>query len=147
MNDEYKRSAALEELKIISSIIGRIENAIYQKQGWLFTLITGLTLALFNKNDPYICKQQFLIISLLITAVFLIADVIQRTPVKRAILRSKKVETSLRDNTNFDSPLISKSLSDGKNFKDFLETVIRPRVFAPYLGIVFVILIIWSIAS
>ena len=145
MNDEYKRSAAIEELKILSSIIGRIENAIYQKQGWLFTLITGLTLVLL-KDNPFICKQQFLAISIPITVLFYIADVVQRVPVHRAILRSGNVENSLRDNNNLDSPLISKSLSEGKNTKDFFNIAHKFRVYAPYLGIIAVIVIIYLIA-
>jgi hypothetical protein len=145
MNDEYKRSAAIEELKILSSVIGRIENAIYQQKGWLLTLITGLTLALL-KDNPFICKQQFLAISIPITIVFYIADVIQRVPVHRAIFRSEKVEKSLRENNNFDSPLISKSLSEGNNFKDFFKIANKFRVYAQYLGIIAVIVIIYSIA-
>lgn len=145
MNDEYKRSSAIEELKILSSIIGRIENAIYQRQGWLLTLITGLTLALL-KDNPFICKQQFLAISIPITIVFYIADIVQRVPVHRAILRSENVEKSLRENNNFDSPLISKSLSEGNNIKDFLKIAHKLRVYAPYLGIIAVIVIIYLIA-
>jgi hypothetical protein len=145
MNDEYKRSSAIEELKILSSIIGRIENAIYQRQGWLLTLITGLTLALL-KDNPLICKQQFLAISIPITIVFYIADIVQRVPVHRAILRSENVEKSLRENNNFDSPLISKSLSEGNNIKDFLKIAHKLRVYAPYLGIIAVIVIICLIA-
>ena len=145
MNDEYKRLAAIEELKILSTIIGRIENAIYQKQGWLLTLITGLTLAVF-KDNPFICKQQFLAISIPITIVFYIADVVQRIPVHRAIKRSKKVERSLEKNNSFDSPSISESLSKGKSIKDFFAIAKKFRVFAPYLGIIAAILIIYCIA-
>lgn len=145
MNDEYKRAGAVEELKILSSIIGRIENAIYQKQGWLFTLITGLTLALI-KEKPLIDKIQFAAISIFITIIFFIADLVQRVPVSRAIQRSRKVETSLRENKDFDSPLISKSLSDGNNAKDFFKNAIRIRVYALYLGIILAIAIIYFIA-
>ena len=145
MNEEYKRSAAVEELKILSSVIGRIENAIYQKQGWLFTLIIGLTLALL-KDKPLICKQQFAAISISITIVFYIADIVQRVPVHRAIMRSRKVENSLRENKDFDSPLISDSLGEGNNIKDFFKTALRFRVWAPYVGIFAVIVIIYFIS-
>ena len=104
--EDNGKDLAIEELKILSSIIGRIETSMYQKQGWLFALITGLTLALL-KNIPLICRQQFVTISLAITLVFYIADVIHRVPLYRAILRSEKVEEKLKDNKTFDSPLIS----------------------------------------
>jgi hypothetical protein len=91
MNADDRRSTATEELKILSSIIGRIESAIYQKQGWLFTLIIGLTLALL-KDNPLIDKGQFAIISISITLIFFIADIVQRVPVHRAIRRSEQIE-------------------------------------------------------
>lgn len=144
MNEKNNRLTAIEELKTLSSIIGRIENAIYQKQGWLFTLIIGLTLALL-KDNPLISKQQFAAISILITIVFYIADAVQRVPVHRAIRRSKNIENSLRNNNNYDSPRISESLGEGCNINDFFAVALKFRVFAPYLGIIAVIIIIWSI--
>lgn len=145
MNDDRTRSTAIEELKILSSVIGRIETAIYQKQGWLFTLVIGLTLALL-KDNPFICKQQFASISILITIVFYIADAVQRVPVHRAILRSHTIEEALRQNNNFDSPRISEALGEGSNTRDFFSVARKFRVWAPYLGIITVIIIIYFIA-
>ena len=143
--EDSGKDLAIEELKILSSIIGRIETSMYQKQGWLFVLITGLTLALL-KDSPLICRQQFFIISLAITLVFYIADVIQRVPLYRAILRSEKVEEKLRDNKTFDSPLISKSLGEGKPLIDFLKTALSFRGSITYIAIIAVIVIIYMIA-
>jgi len=143
--EDNGKDLAIEELKILSSIIGRIETSMYQKQGWLFVLITGLTLALL-KDSPLICRQQFFIISLAITLVFYIADVIQRVPLYRAILRSEKVEEKLRDNKTFDSPLISKSLGEGKPLIDFLKTALSFRGSITYIAIIAVIVIIYMIA-
>jgi hypothetical protein len=139
------KDMAIEELKILSSIIGRLENGMYQKQGWLFALITGLALALL-KDSPLICKQQFATISIAITIVFYIADIVQRVPLYRAVLRSEKVEERLRDNKNFDSPLISKSLGEGKPLKDFLKTASSFRGSITYIAIMAVIIIIYMIA-
>jgi hypothetical protein len=139
------KDIALEELKILSSIIGRIENAMYQKQSWLFALITGLTLALLKEN-PLICKQQFAAISIAITIVFYIADIVQRVPLYRAVLRSEKIEETLRDNKHFDSPLISKSLGEGKPLKDLLKTASSFRGSITYIAIMSVIVIIYIIA-
>ena len=139
------KDIAKEELKILSSIIGRIENAMYQKQSWLFALITGLTLAVL-KDNPLISKQQFVIISMAITVVFYIADIVQRVPLYRAILRSQKVEEKLKDNKNFDSPLISKSLGEGKPLKDFLKTACSFRGSITYIALILVIVIIYVIA-
>ena len=112
------RSIAIEELKILSSIIGRIENSIYQKQGWLFTLITGLTFILL-KDNPLLCKEQFSIIAVAITIVFYIADIVQRVPVHRAINRSKEIEDFLSGKiSTYSGPNISGSLGQGKGIED-----------------------------
>jgi hypothetical protein len=145
VNNEQKRSIAIEEIKLLSSIIGRIESTIYQRHAWLFTLITGLTLALL-KDSPLIRKQQFAVLSVSVTFVFWIADAIQRVPVYRAIERSRVVEGALRDDRDTNSPLISDSLSSGKSFTDFMHTAFRFRVLAPYLATVAAVGIIWWIA-
>jgi hypothetical protein len=145
LDNECQRSAAIEEMKLLSSIIGRIENSIYKQKGWLLTLVTGLSLALL-KDEPFISKQQYLFISILITILFLIVDGIQRVPVHRAILRSRDVETSLRENKNFDSPLISASLRKGNDIKDAFEMIRGIRVYFTYLAVILFILIIYCFA-
>ena len=145
MNEEQRQSA-IEEMKLLSSIIGRIESIIYQRQAWLFTLITGLALVLF-KDNPLISIGQFLYLSVSIAFVFWIADAIQRVPVSRAIERSKAVEQSLRESRYNDSPLITDSLSTGRDCKDFVHTLFRFRVMTPYLATIVVVGIIYWIAS
>jgi hypothetical protein len=146
MNDEVQRSVAVEELKILSSIIGRIESTIHQRLVWLLTLITGLALALL-KEDPLISGGPFAVISILATVVFWLADGIQRVPVHRAIERSKRVEKSLRDNQGFNSPMITDSLSrGGVNWREFKDVAFRLRVISLYLATIVVVLIIWSIS-
>ncbi len=145
MNDEVRRSIAIEEFKILSSIIGRIESAIYQKQGWSFTLITGLTLALL-KDNPLICKQQFAAISISVTLVFYIADIVQRVPVHRAINRSRVVEAFLRGDSGYNGPSISDSIGQGEGFKDFFKFFWKLRVWAPYVGTGLFIFIVYEFA-
>jgi hypothetical protein len=144
-SQSVERSLAVEEMKVLSSMIGRTEAAIYQKQGWLFTLITGLAVVVL-KNSPLICREQFALISIMATVIFYVADVIQRVPVYRAIARSKRVEKALRENWDFDSPKLSESLGTGNPLSDFFESARRFRVWAPYLLIIVVILAIYLIA-
>lgn len=146
MNADDRRSTATEELKILSSIIGRIESAIYQKQGWLFTLIIGLTLALL-KDNPLIGKGQFAIISISITLIFYIADIVQRVPVHRAIRRSEQIEGFLSGNqSDYNGPMISEALGQGEGIKDSFSFFWKVRVWAPYGGIIMMILIIHEFA-
>ena len=144
-SQSVERSLAVEEMKVLSSIIGRTEAAIYQKQYWLFTLITGLAVVVL-KDSPLICKEQFAVISIMATVIFYVADVIQRVPVHRAIARSKHIEKALRENRDFDSPKLSESLGTGKSLSDFFESAQRFRVWAPYLLIIILILAIYLVA-
>lgn len=130
---------------MLSALIGRIEGTIFQRHAWLFALITGLALALFN-NQPLICRQQFLIIATFVTIVFWIADAIQRVPVHRAIKRSGTVEKALRENNDLSTPVISDEVSDGKDFKDFIHCLIRFRVWFPYVATLLAALIFFLIA-
>lgn len=141
-----RRISAIEELKLLSSIIGRIENAIHQRQGWLLTLITGLTLVLL-KDDPIINKGQFAIISLLITIIFYIADIVQRVPVHLAVGRSREVESFLSGKqADYDGPRISDTLGQGSGIKDCMSICFRVRVWAPYGGLIILISIIYFYA-
>jgi len=140
-----EKSLSIEEMKILSSVIGRIESSIYQKQGWLCTMITGLAVLLFT-DKPVLCKEQFFAVAIIATVLFFLADAIQRVPVHRAIVRSKEVEKALRENRGLNSPLVSESLGEGKNILDFLKTAIRFRVWAPYLLIVGVVVVVYDIA-
>ena len=141
-----KRSTAIEEMKLLSSIIGRIENAIYQKQGWLFTLITGLTLALL-KDNPLIYKGQFAIVSISITLIFYVAEIVQRVSVHRAIRRSERIEGFLSGKqTDYDGPDISGSLGQGEGIKDAFSFFWKIRVWVPYGGIIIMILIVYKYA-
>lgn len=146
MNTDNIRLTAIEELKILSSIIGRIESTIYQKQGWLFTLVTGIALALL-KDDPLLCKGQFSIIAVSITIIFYVADIVQRVPIHRAIARSKAVEDFISGKqSDYDGPAISESLGRGEGFKDALSFFWKVRVWAPYIGIIVMIAVIYLYA-
>lgn len=146
MNNGDSRSTATEELKLLSSIIGRIEGAIYQKQGWLFTLITGLTLALL-KDNPLLSKTQFAIIAASITVIFYIADIVQRVTVHRAIKRFKQIEKFLSGKeSNYTGPEISMSLGQGESIKESIGFFWKIRVWAPYGAILLLIAIICKYA-
>jgi lipopolysaccharide export LptBFGC system permease protein LptF len=141
MNNETRRNLAVEELKILSSIIGRIESTIHHRLAWLLTLITALGLSLL-KNEPFITAKQYALISILVTVGFWVVDAIQRVPVHRAVLRSKQVEKALREDEGFDSPSITSSLSDNHTRMEEFKIAFRWRVISPYLAICLVILII-----
>jgi hypothetical protein len=150
MNTDDRRLLATEELKLLSSIIGRIESAIYQKQGWLFTLITGLTLALF-KDKPLICRGQFFIMSAIITVIFGIADIFQRIPAHGAVVRSGEIERFLSGRGDeHDGPAISKALGKDRTISEIIDVLCKigrkPRVWILYFSIIVMLVIISILA-
>ena len=143
MGETDHKYLALEELKILSTTIGRIEDLIYRRQGWFFSLIAGLALA-FLKDNPWICKKQFLIISIAITGVSYFVELVQRIPVHGGIQRSSQVEAFLNDtNKHYDGPQISKSLSLSTGLRDLFDIGKKPRILIPYLAVLLAIYILY----
>jgi hypothetical protein len=152
--DKKRQTYALEEWKLASVIIGRLEQGIYWRQGWLYTLVTALMLALL-KDNPLLCKDQFAILAIGITALFFISEVIQRVPLHRAIKRSRAIEKSLRLGKKYQGPLLSKSLAGPKlkSLKawcrggyEICQFLRRIRVWSPYVLLAILILLVYCIA-
>lgn len=145
--DEQKE-IAIEELKLLSSIIGRNEELIYKRQAVLFTSIIALTAAL---GGNFFDRHQFHLYSCLLIFVFYVADILQRIPVGRAIERSRRVEVGIRRGKNPQSPQISNSVSPvgsltkrtEKLWREFKICARRPRVLAPYAVTLFIVAFIW----
>jgi len=149
--DKKRQTYALEEWKLALVIIGRLEQGIYWRQGWLYTLVTALMVALL-KDNPLLCKDQFAILAIGITVLFFISEVIQRVPLHRAIKRSRAIEKSLRTGKKYQGPLLSKSLAGPKlkslkawccEVRQFLR---RMRVWSPYAVLVVLILLVYWVA-
>jgi hypothetical protein len=152
--DKKRQSYALEEWKLASDVIGRLEQGIYRRQGWLYALITALMVALL-KDNPLLCKEQFVILGIGITGLFFVSEIIQRVPLHRAIQRSKAIEKSLRTDKKYQGPLLSKSLA-GPKLKtlkaccrggyEICQFLRRIRVWSPYFLLVMLILLVYCIA-
>jgi len=149
--DKKRQTYALEEWKLASEVIGRLEQGIYRRQGWLYALITALMVALLKAN-PLLCKEQFVILAIGITILFFVSEIIQRVPLHRAIQRSKAIEKSLRTDKKYQGPLLSESLAGPKlkslkawcrEVRQFLR---RMRVWSPYALLAMLILLVYCIA-
>jgi ribose/xylose/arabinose/galactoside ABC-type transport system permease subunit len=141
MNDKDNQSpnpVAIEEWKLLSSIIARLEDVEYKMRSWLFTLITGLTIALYSKEIDLSVVSFFLIGSFLV-AVFLWMDLVHRMPKREAIELSKEIEHSLRKNgPKYEGPTMSEALGHPRVGKR--EELLRMVNHTPYIQ--FFILII-----
>ena len=49
-NSDSRRMIAIEEWKLASSVITRLENVEHQMRNWLFGLLTALTVALYSNK-------------------------------------------------------------------------------------------------
>ena len=131
----------LEEWKLCQAVISQLEGAIYRRQGWFFALITALVVALL-KDNPLLTRSHFTVLSLGFVGVFYMAEIIQRVPHYRAICRSHAIETCLRGEGDYDGPILSKTLGEGQSWRDFFAFFYRIRIWAPYVAIIAVILIV-----
>ncbi len=133
-----KIDIAIEEWKMLSSIIGRLEDIEYKMRSWLFALITGLSIALYSK-EINISWYSFIIIGYALIILFVLMDLMHRMPKRRAIERSKIVEDFLKKGGVYDGPKISESLKnrEGKwqEFKQMLPNT-------PYIQIFIIITLI-----
>jgi hypothetical protein len=152
--DKKRQTYALEEWKLTSDVIGRLEQGIYRRQGWLYALITALMVALL-KDNPLLCRGQFVILAIGIAVFFFISELIQRVPLHRAIQRSKAIEQSLRIDKEYEGPFLSKSLAGPKlkglkawcrGFREVCQFSRRIRVWGPYVVLILLILFVYWVA-
>ena len=140
-HSKSNKSIAIEEWKLLNSVIARLEDVEYKIRSWLLALITGLAVALYsNKIDLPVLG--FAIISILLIVIFAWMDLIHRIPKRYAIERAEKVEEILKDeNAIYDGPLMSKSLSEPR--KEIIGKELR-RMFAntPYIQILILVILL-----
>jgi hypothetical protein len=130
--NENEKNDALEELKMLSVVIGRREAAVHSRQNWLFTIFGGISL-LYLKREPYLDGCEYLLVTLTLLTVFYIAEIIERVPAYRAINRSLDIEECLKGNRKWEGITMSYNLRHGKGAKDFFAFFYRVRILAPYV--------------
>ena len=138
---KQKKTIAIEEWKLLNSVIARLEDVEYKIRSWLIALITGLAVALYsNKIDLPVLG--FAIITILLIVIFAWMDLIHRIPKRYAIDRAKEVEKILKgENAIYDGPLMSKSLSEPR--KKMMRTELcRMFVNTPYVQILILVILL-----
>jgi hypothetical protein len=139
-NNESRRLIAIEEWKLASSVIGRLENVEHQMRNWLFALLTALTVALYSK-DIDLSGISFIIIGLLLVTTFVWMDLMHRIPKRSAIELSKKIEESLKDNNiEYAGPSLSTALA-GKRIGKWNELK-RMLKNTPYVQIMILVVLL-----
>ena len=135
--NKNQREIAIEEWKLLESIIGRYEEIFFKIRGWLYALIAAFIIAFISGKISF-CWWQFFIIGLFFIVFFLFLEFLQRGPIHRARNRAELIEDSIRKDESYVGPELSKSLrGSGSIWSDFQDAWIElkkvPRFWGPYV--------------
>ena len=148
--NKIQRETAIEEWKLLESIIGRQEQIIFQMRRWLYALITALIIA-YISGKATLLKCEFLLLGIVLIVLFLVVECLQRGPLRRAIKRAKSIEASIRGPEpyeKYNGPELSDRLSSSRfrdDFYDAINELIVTRVWFPYgiLGLIIVLVFLF----
>ena len=129
---------ALEELKLVQSIIHTQEQMRFKVVGWCIATITGLSVAYLSEKLD-LPHTSYFVLSILIILIFLWLDTVHRVAVDRAIMRSGEIEKALRGEAEYDGPKIGESLSLKNGILYQLRSLKNVRVYGPYLALLFAV--------
>jgi len=140
-NNESRKAIAIEEWKLVSSVIARLENVEHQMRNWLFGLITALTVAFYSNQIEELSGVRFIAIGLFLVATFIWMDLNHRMPKRRAIELSKEIEKSLRDNSvEYAGPSLSTALAGNRTGK--WKELKRMLKNTPYIQIMILVVLL-----
>ena len=139
-NSDSRRMIAIEEWKLASSVIARLENVEHQMRNWLFGLLTALTVALYSNKIEELTGARFIVIGILLVATFIWMDLIHRLPKRSAIELSKKIEECLRENVEYAGPNLSTALAGNRTGK--WKELKRMLKNTPYIQIMILVVLL-----
>jgi len=130
MNTTEKLNVALEERKLIQTIIESHETIRMKILGWCITIFTALTVA-FHTNKIQLSIGEYYIFIGVIFIVFFLIDYVNRTTFEAVINRSNDVEEFIRtDIENYDGPKIEDSIQNRSAWISF-----NVRFLIPYVAL------------
>jgi|SRR6185369_3582 len=131
---------ALEELKMLQSIISKHDDLRSQVLGWCVALITGLTIAYLSKPvELYL--WGFAALSISIVLLFLWVSVTYKVAQDRAIERARTIESQIRAQTAYDGPLVADSLSRANRWPDQKKALNNVRVWGPFAALLVLVVL------
>lgn len=108
-----KLTVALEEFRIIQTIIINHEALFDKIRGWCITLIGAISVA-YISDDISISAAPYIILSWFIIFFFAFTEAVHRVAHGRAMKRSEDIESQLSNNcAKYDGPKIRESLKTG----------------------------------
>lgn len=131
----------LPEYKILQDIIARLENNEFKIRGWLFSIITALSVTYFSKKID-IGEIGYLIVSIFCTLIFLVYELLHRIPKRKAFDRVKYLDRVIKEGGNYDGPELYSSLSGKRSFNEIWQDFKNIQIWLPYLMIILFIITI-----
>ena len=129
---------ALEELKLVQSIIHNQEQMRVKVVGWCIAIISAISIAYLSKKLE-LPSNSYFGLSLAIVSIFLWLDTVHRVAVDRAIIRSGEIESFFRKEIEYDGPKIGKSISVKNGIPYQFRSLKNVRVYGPYLVLCFAV--------
>ncbi len=137
-------STAIEEWKLLQSIIARQEGLVFTIRGCHIAFITALSVGAFTGRIA-VNGLSLAMIGIGVLLAFLWMELAQRVPLKRSIERSKAVEESMR-NGNYQGPWLADSLTKPVTSIELWRPLfLNEMIYIPALAIFFVILVMAAI--
>ncbi|WP_192348630.1 hypothetical protein [Algoriphagus sp. Y33] len=135
-----RQEIAIEELKLLQTIISRHDDISFKIKGWCITLNIGIITAIYGMPDFTFLNSKALALFLLPLAnvFFIWVGAIYRVAMNRAIERSTKIEKEIRNNRLKKYPQLNITLGRRNRLKDQLNSLKNIRTTAPYI-IIFII--------
>jgi|GEM_PF-2705954 len=130
---DVKENIAIEELKLLQSVVARHEHHAFRVKGWLFALMAAVTAAIFSGHLPATRKLELTVF--IIVLGFGAWLTYHRLIIFYAIERVQNVEHHLRTGTaSYDGPRISDSLvhpATHRRLMSYAQQVRDPQVWVP----------------
>lgn len=134
-------NVAIEELKILQSIIKNQDSIFSKIRGWCVVVVTGISGG-FLSEKIQLESAPYFAISVFIIFLFTWTEAVHRVAQMRAINRSGNVESYLRGELQYDGPQIKNTLSKPNLITDQLATFSNRRFVGFYLTVLFIPIIV-----
>ncbi len=132
---------ATEEWKILQGKITEWGKQMFVIRGWLITILSGLTVALFTTK---VAPHTYYVVGLVLILILMMCELIEAAWQRKAILRAARIEESLRGEKPYDGPLIGESLSASASFADYFSELRKHLISGFYLGLIGLVTIVWG---
>lgn len=129
------RELAIEELRILQSIIQHQVDIGFRIKSWCVTLVSLLSVALLSTDagsGAEISPAVYVLGSTTLILLFMWLDAAHRVAGRRAKDRSAAVEQQIRTGQPYDGPLIGESIAIPTTVRHQLRDLAKVRLWGPY---------------